>query len=116
MTQRAAGGETAVPADFMATAKEQFDDLAATQADLLEKFRETNRQWLDRMQAEMNLASAFSSKLIAARSFPEAIGTWQEWTTRRLEMAAQDMKQVLDDAQKFTQAGAHLLGNGWRLR
>lgn len=114
VARNAAGIEKAEVADFMATTKKQFDDFTATQADLLEKFRETNRQWLDRMQAEMSLAATFSTKLIGARSFPEAMSTCQEWTHRRIEMLAEDTKHVMDDTQKFMQAGAHLLGNGWQ--
>jgi hypothetical protein len=103
-------------ADVIATSKKQFDDLTATQADLLEKFFETNRQWLDRVQTEMSLVATFSIKLMGTRSFPEAMGTWQEWTHLRIEMLAEDTKHLMDDTQKFMLAGAHLPGNSWQPR
>ena len=114
MVQGTAGFERAEVTEFIAKTEKQFEDFTGSQAALLEKFGETNRQWLDRMQAEMSLAAKFSTKLIGARSFPEAMSTCQEWTSRRLEMAAEDTKHLLDDTQKFMQAGAHLLGSSWQ--
>ena len=114
MAQRASGLETAEVTELMRKTEKQFEDFTTSQSALLERFGETNRHWLDRMQAEMSLTAKFSTKLIGARSFPEAMSTCQEWTSRRLEMAAEDAKHLMDDTQKFMQAGAHLLGSGWQ--
>lgn len=103
-------------ANLTATTKKQFEDFTTAQADLLEKFQEMNRQWLDRVQFEMSLAATFSTKLIGVRSFPEAMSTCQEWTHRRIEMLVEDTKHLMDDTQKFMQAGAHLLGTSWQSR
>jgi Phasin protein len=96
------------------TTKKQFDDFAASQSDLLSKISKTNREWLERMQVEISLATTFSAKLVEARSIPEAVITYQEWTCRQMEMAAQDTKHLLDDAQKFVEASKHFFGDNWQ--
>ena len=102
-----------IPVDFAETAKKRFKELADVQTELFEQFQEVNKRWLDRAQAEANLASDFVSKLSLARSIPDAMTACQDWGTRRFEMVADDAKHVLDDTQKFMQTGAHMLANGF---
>jgi hypothetical protein len=84
------------------------------QTELLERLKETNRQWFDRVESEANLASEFASKLTSARSLPDAMSACQEWTMRRFAMMAEDGKHVLADTQKLMETGARLLSNGWQ--
>jgi hypothetical protein len=65
------------------------------------------------MQSEANLASEFASKLTTARSIPDAMTACQEWSSRRFEMMAEDGKHLFADTQKFIEAGARLVSNGW---
>ena len=102
-----------IPVDFAETAKKRFEELADAQTELFEQFQEANKRWLDRAQAEANLASEFVSKLSSVRSIPDAMTTCQDWGTRRFEMMTEDAKHVLDDTQKFMQTGAHMLANGF---
>jgi hypothetical protein len=99
------------PAEFAATAMKRFEAFARAQA---EQLQETNRQCLDRVQAEANLASELVSKLTVARSIPDAMTAYREWGGRRLEMVAEDTKHLLDDTHKFIQMSAQLLANGWQ--
>jgi hypothetical protein len=99
------------PAEFAATAMKRFETFARTQA---EQLQETNRQCFDRVQAEANLASELVSKVTAARSISEAMAAYQEWGSRRLEMAAEDTKRLMDHTHKFIQMSAQLLANGWQ--
>jgi hypothetical protein len=96
------------------TAKKQFDEFAKAQAELLDAARDANQWWFDRFRAEANLASEFTSKLTAARSIPDAMTTYQEWSTRHFEMTAEDAKHLLDDTQKFLQMGTRVFANGWQ--
>lgn len=112
-TERPEASAGLVPAQFAAMGKKQIDEFVKMQAELLDKFQETNRQWLDRAKSEADLASEFASKLSAARSIPEAMTACQEWSTRRLEMMAEDGKHLLADSQKFMDAGARLMSAGW---
>ena len=60
-------------ADFAATTKKRIEELANAQTELFNELQEANQHWLDRIQAETNLASEFASKLTAARSIPDAM-------------------------------------------
>ena len=100
-----------MPTEFVDMGKKRIDELVNTQTEFLEKLQEMNRQWLDRAQAEANLASEFASKLTAARSVPEAMAAYQEWASRRFEMMTEDGKHLFADAQKFMEAATRLLPN-----
>ena len=102
------------PAEFAASAMKRFEEFAKAYTEQFDNFQETNRQWLDRVQAEANLASESVSKLTAARSIPDAMTAYQEWSSRRLEMMAEDTKHIMDNTQKFVQTSARLLANGWQ--
>ncbi len=98
--------------DFAAMGGKRIEEFVNLQTKLLNEFQETNRQWFDRAQSEVNLASEFAAKLTAARSVPEAMAACQEWTSRRFAMMAEDGKHLLADTQKFMEVGARLLSNG----
>jgi hypothetical protein len=100
------------PADFATIAMKPFEEFAKAQTEQWDNFRDTNRQWLDRVQAEANLASEFISKVTAAHSIPDAIAAYQEWGNRRLGLLAEDTKHLMENAQKFMQTSARLLANG----
>jgi hypothetical protein len=102
-----------IPPEFAAMGKQRLEELVAMQTELLEKLQEVNRNWFDRVQSEVTLASEFANKLTAARSIPEAGTIYQEWTSRRMEMSAEDAKRLFADGQKFVETGAPLLSNGW---
>jgi cell wall assembly regulator SMI1 len=93
--------------------KKRIDKFIDLQTEPLENLQETSRQWLDPAQSEATLASEFASKLTSVRSFPEAMVACQEWTTRRLEMMAEDGTHLLADTQKFMETGMRFMSNGW---
>lgn len=98
-----------MPTEWAERGKVRIEEFIDVQTELFEKLQETNRRWLDRAQSEVNCASEFASKMAAARSFPEAMAAYQEWTVREFEMVAQDGKHLFDNIQKFTAAGIRLL-------
>jgi len=102
-----------MPAEFAAMGKKRMEDLGKAQKEFLAKLEETNRQWFERMQAEGTMASEFSAKLTAARSIPDVATACQEWTSRHMEMAAEDAKRIFADGQKMAETGARLLSSGW---
>jgi hypothetical protein len=99
--------------EFAAMGKKRIEEVVNAQTELFEELRESNRQWLDRAQSEVTLASEFASKLTAVRSLPDAMTACQEWNSRHFEMMAEDGKHLLADAQKVMETGARLLSNGW---
>lgn len=112
------GAEKASQSDFMAAElaanrEKQIERLVATQNELLKKLQEANENWFERLKSEVNLASDFTTKLAAARSVPETATAFQEWTSRRTEMAAEDAKRLLGDGQKFMETGARFWSKNW---
>ena len=100
-------------AEFAAVGKKRIEEFGKAQTEFVDKLRETNRQWFERMQSEATLASEFAARLTAARSIPEVATAYQEWANRQMEMAAEDAKRVFADSQKLVEAGVHFLSNGW---
>jgi hypothetical protein len=101
-------------ADIAAQTKKQIEEFANAQTKQLDKLRETNRLWFDRMQAEANLASKVVSKLSSARSLPETVTAYQYWGTQRIEMMAEDTKHILDDTQNWMQMSMRLFTKTWQ--
>ena len=102
-----------ISGQFAAMGQRRIEEFLNARTDLLEKLQELNKQWLERVQSEANLASELASKLTAARSIPDTMTACQEWSNRRFEMMAEDGKHAFADAQKFMETGARLLSNGW---
>jgi hypothetical protein len=65
------------------------------------------------VHAEASLASVFVSNLSSARSIPDAINAYQDWSSRRFEMMAEDGLRVLDETQKFMLTGERILRDGF---
>lgn len=97
---------------FAEMGKKRIEDFVNAQTELFEKLQESNKQWVARLQSEANLASDLASKVTAARSIPDAMTACQEWSSRHVEMMAEDGKHLFADAQKFMETGSRLLSNG----
>jgi len=99
--------------EFATMGKKRIEDFVNMQTELFENLQEANRHWLERVQSEATLASEFATKLTATRSISDAMTTCQEWTSRQIEMMAEDSKLLVADTQRFMQTGVRLLPNGW---
>ena len=84
--------------------------------ELIEKLRNVNRSWFDRVQSETNLASELASKLTSARSIPETTTAIREWTRRRVEMSGEDAEHFLADTHEFMKIGTRFWSRGLRLK
>jgi len=98
---------------FAIMGKNSIEELLNAQTELLENLQATNRHWLECVQSETALASKFASKLTTTRSIPEAMTTCQEWTSRQIEMMAEDSKLLVADTQRFMEMGTRMLSSGW---
>jgi hypothetical protein len=101
-----------MPAEFAAMGKKRVEEFTKAQSELLGKLQETNRQWIERIQSEAQLASEFATKLAAARSIPDALTVCQEWMSQRFERMAEDGRQLAADTQAFMETAARLMPNG----
>lgn len=80
--------------ELTASRKNNIEEFGDAKTAFLDQLRVTNRQWLDRMQSEVDLASELASKLTAARSLTEAMRACQQWTMRQFEVMAEDLADI----------------------
>jgi hypothetical protein len=93
---------------------EHLEELLKIKTEIFEALDEAKRSWFDRVQLEADLASELRAKLTKARSIPETATAYQDWVSRRTEMAVEDTRRLLADGQKLMETGVRLLANGWR--
>jgi hypothetical protein len=100
------------PFGLAAMGEKGIEEFAKAQAELFSTLQETHRRWLHRMQSEARLASELTHRVTNARSIPDAVTACQEWTSRQLEMMAEDGGHLLAGSQKFVETGVRFLSNG----
>src|SRR5215471_8536811 len=102
-----------IPSEFVTIGRQHIHECVTAHSELLDRFQEVNRSWLDHLQSEADLSAEFSSKMIAARSIPGAAAVVLEWTNRHMEIATVDAKHVLADTQKLMEIGVRLVPGVW---
>ena len=102
-----------IPSNFITMGKKHIHECVKAHSELLDRFQEANRSWLDHLQSEAALSAEFASKMTAVRSIPDAATVLLEWTNRHMEMTTVDAKHVLADTQKIMEIGVRLLPGGW---
>src|SRR5215471_15778306 len=102
-----------IPPAFITMGRQQIHECVKAHSELVDRFQEVNRNWLDHLQSEAALSTEFASKMTAARSIPDVAALLLEWNKRHMEMANVDAKHVLADTQKVMEVGARLLAGGW---
>jgi hypothetical protein len=107
-TEKAALAFNLMPGELAVLGKQWTEDFINAQTELFERLQDWNKQWFDRMQSEATLASEFASKLMSARSVPDAMSAYQQCSDRQLEMLTEDGTHV----QKTMEAGARLFSSG----
>src|SRR5262249_9324913 len=101
------------PSNFLTVGKKHLHECVKAHSELLDRFQEANRSWLDRLQSEADLSAAIASKMTAVRSIPDAATVCLEWTNRHMELATVDAKHLLDDTHKIMEIGVRLLPGSW---
>ena len=79
---------------------------------LLESYELTSRAWLDRMQSEVSLWSDLANKLSGTKTIPEAVEIYTKFGSQRMQLAADDGRRIVDEAQQITRKIARSMGNG----
>src|SRR5260370_34781131 len=57
-----------IPSEFITMGRQHIHECVKAHSELLDRFQEANRSWLDHLQSEADLSAEFTSKMIAARS------------------------------------------------
>ena len=99
-------------APFFKVGKEQTDAMVAMQNELLKAYEQASCDWMARVKSEMDLWSKLTGKLMATRSIPQALESYQNCVAQRMQMAAEDGQRLLEECQKITQKS---LSNGWSI-
>lgn len=82
------------------------------QKELADAFEQANRAWAARVKAEVELWTQLGTKLLATRSAPEALQTYQQCLAQRMRMAMEDAQKASEDYQKLTQKMSRLVSGG----
>ena len=69
-------------------ANERTEAMLRLQKELLDMYDQASRDWLAQLKSEAELWSGLATKLAETRSVPDAIRSYQEWISQRVEMAA----------------------------
>ena len=78
-------------------ANEPTEAMLRLQKELLELYDQASRDWLAQLKSEAELWSGLATKLAGTRSVPDAIKSYQEWISQRVEMAAADAQRLSDE-------------------
>jgi Phasin protein len=100
------------PAEFVEIRKKRLEAMGEVQKGFLETLERMNRNWFERARSEADLASEFASKLISARSVPDATSVYQQWLGRQMEMFAEDSRHFLADGQKLVEVSTRFIRTG----
>ena len=104
------------PSNLITMGKKHINEYVKAQSELLDRFQDANRSWLDHLQSEADLSAEFASKMTAVRSIPDAATLLLEWSGRHMEMTTLDAKHVLADTHRIMEIGVRLLPGGWLFR
>jgi hypothetical protein len=74
--------------------QEQAEAMLGMQKELLEACDQASRARLDRVKSEVDLWTNPATMLSATRSLPDALGTYQQCVTQRMQMAAEDGRRM----------------------
>jgi hypothetical protein len=102
-----------IPPAFITMGRKQIHECVKAHSELVDRFQEVNRSWLDHLRSEADLSAEVASKMTAARSIPDVAALLLEWNKRHIEMAKVDAEHVLADTQRIMEVGARLLPGGW---
>jgi dihydrofolate reductase len=91
----------AAPGGFTEMGRKTFEMMADMQKGILESLLLLNRQCLAHAESDAKLTSEFMTKLATAKSIPDAASACQEYASHRMEIFADDTRQLLAAADKM---------------
>jgi hypothetical protein len=101
------------PQAFLKLGREQTEATLGIQKELLEAYEHASRAWIDRIKKEVELWSELANKLSTTRSFPDALGAYQESVAHRIKMATDDGAQLSAECQEMMGKITRSLSRNW---
>ena len=97
------GAKEAEEAPIFTLGKQQSTAMLSMQRELVEAYEQASRTWLARVQSEAQFWSELASRLSTTRSVPEAIQSYQQSVSERMQMAAEDARRLSEEWAKAVQ-------------
>lgn len=97
------GAKAAEEASIFTLGTQQSAAMLRMQRELVEAYEQANRNWLARVQSEAQFWSELASRLSTTRSIPEAIQSYQQSVSERMQMAAEDGRRLSEEWAKTVQ-------------
>ena len=97
--------------EFSALGTKRLQELITIQTELFDDLQKLNRSWSTECYRRRTLPGN-SPRSWLARGRVQTATICQEWASRRMELATEDGRRLLADAQKFAETGARLLTAG----
>lgn len=85
--------------DLPTLGQPEMDAKFKLQKELLDAYEAVLHTWLTRVKSEIDFWSDLAASMQNVRSIPEALGVYQQSLGRRVEMAAEDGRRMLEDSQ-----------------
>jgi len=111
-TTGSTGSKAGMPPNVLNWGQSQAEAALNLQKAIMESCEQASRGWIDRMQSEISLWSDLANKLSGSKSVPEAFEAYTKCVSQRMQMAAEDGRKLVDEAQQITQKIAQSMGNG----
>ena len=77
----------------------EMDAKFKLQKELLDAYEAVLHTWLARVKSEIDFWSDLAASMQNARSIPEALDVYQQSIGRRVQLAAEDGRRMLEDCQ-----------------
>jgi hypothetical protein len=103
------------PAQFLEFGKMQTDAMLCAQRELLDAYAEAGRAWTARAKAEVEFWSELATQLAACQTIVEGATTYNRCAAQRLQMIAEDGRQLFEAGQKIIAAMTRPRSFGGRL-
>ena len=81
------------------------------QTEMFDALQAIGRDWVTRATSEAELAFNLPNRLTDARSFPDAISTYQQWLSEWSSMRREDGSRLVSDGQRLVATGLRCLAS-----
>lgn len=104
--ERRIDGAQAGASEEAAEGRRRLDDFTETRDEIWDCLQDVNRVWAARIQQEAALTAELASKLTSSRSLSDTAAALQDWTSKHVDLTAEDTRRLFSDAQQMFSAGA----------
>ncbi|WP_068012802.1 phasin family protein [Rhodoplanes sp. Z2-YC6860] len=94
-------------------AQNGFGNILAGQSALFRELNAVGQHWVDAAQAQLNVTAELMSHLASAHTLPDFVTAYQECAAKRLALASEESRRLLDDCQRCMTAATKSFSNGF---